>query len=301
MIPLRHLLTSLLACASLHAGTVVITSVPDENHPLDPLTDFGGIPLEAGIQVRVGAFPGRTDAQVLDLAAQGLAAVENAFVPFGMPCQIGQGAEGGDGTFEIAVTDDTSVGEVVTLLIQQPSDEFLIARFPGAAFAEETDTGLPQLLSLHLANAKLLIGDRRGAASLATTAAPPVGSFETWIASFPSITDPLLRLSSADADGDGRSNFLEYATGGNPASGDDPPPFWIGDDGEGGFWLRFKRVTGIGTLHYTVESSDLASAWQTAPGTLEPDAADNSILLLHLPTPPPGAGFYRLEVAGDEP
>ena len=101
MIPLRHF-PVLLTCASLHAGTVVITSVPDENHPLDPLTDFAGVPLEPGGQVRVGAFPGLNDAQVLDLAAQGLAAVEGAFVSFGDACQIGQGVEGADGVFEIA-------------------------------------------------------------------------------------------------------------------------------------------------------------------------------------------------------
>lgn len=298
MIPLRHL-PILLSCASLHAGTVVITSVPDENHPLDLLTNFAGIPMEPGGQVQIGAFPGSSDAQVLDLAADGLPAVETAFVPFGNPCQIGQGAEGEAGTFEIAVTDDTSAGETVTLLIQQPSGEFLIARFPGAVFEAETDTGLPQLLSLHLADAKLLIGDRRGDSALATTAAPATGSFETWIASFSTITDPLLRLSSADADHDGRSNFLEYATGGDPASGDDSAPLTLTSDGAGGYWLTFTRLTGIGTLRYSLESSDLASPWAEAPGTPVPDPSDASILRLHLPGPLQSAGFHRLQVEGE--
>ena len=298
MILLRHF-PVLLTCASLHAGTVVITSVPDENHPLDPLTDFAGVPLEPGGQVRVGAFPGLNDAQVLDLAAQGLAAVEGAFVSFGDACQIGQGVEGADGVFEIAVTDDTASGETVTLLIQQAGGEFLIARFPGAVFEAETDTGLPQFLTLHLADANLLIGDPRGESALATTAAPATGSFDTWIASFASITDPLLRLPGADADSDGRSNFLEYATGGNPASGDDPAPLDLTSDGAGGYWLSFSRLTGIGTLRYSLESSDLAAPWTDAPGTLVPDPSDASILRLHLPAPLPDAGFYRLQVEGD--
>lgn len=42
------------------------------------------------------------------------------------------------------------------------------------------------------------------------------------MAGFPAISDPLLKLPAADADGDGRSNFLEYITGADPGSGSDP-------------------------------------------------------------------------------
>lgn len=48
---------------------------------------------------------------------------------------------------------------------------------------------------------------------------PGVDFFPDWVASYASITDPALKTRSADADNDGRKNFLEYALDGNPASG----------------------------------------------------------------------------------
>jgi hypothetical protein len=55
-----------------------------------------------------------------------------------------------------------------------------------------------------------------GAISLAS-ASP----FQSWISSFPSITDPADMLSSADPDGDSVSNLEEFAFGGNPADASD--------------------------------------------------------------------------------
>ena len=59
-----------VASLPLMAGTVVITSVADPEHELEPLISFGGLPLAEGTQVLVGAFPGLSDEQVLDLASQ---------------------------------------------------------------------------------------------------------------------------------------------------------------------------------------------------------------------------------------
>jgi fibronectin-binding autotransporter adhesin len=43
--------------------------------------------------------------------------------------------------------------------------------------------------------------------------------FDSWMAGFPSITDPALRLPGADPDGDGVSNLAEFAFNGNPTGG----------------------------------------------------------------------------------
>jgi hypothetical protein len=283
------------------AGTVLITSVPDEVHGLEPLTSLAGVPLAEGTQVLVGAFPGLDDGEILDAAALGgLAQVTAAFVQFGDACAIGQGVDGAAGGFEIAVKDKAPaawVGETVSLLIQAADDEFLVARFEGMVFEAETETGLEPLLSLHLADAKVLVGSRFGSARLATSAAPSVGSFTTWLAGFSAITDPAMRLPGADADHDGRSNFLEYATGGNPESGADPAPCEILPDGEGGMWVRFHHVPGLGAIRYSLESSGSPEiSWMEADGTLENDPENPATLRLRLTPPLDASRFFRLNV-----
>ena len=293
-----------LVCVSslpLVAGTVVITSVPDSGHGLEPLTSLDGVPLAEGTQVLVGAFPGLGDDQILDFASQGgLAQVSAAFVSFGEPCAIGQGVNGAAGGFEIAVRDSAPalwVGETVSLLIQSSGGEFLVARFEGMVFEAESETGLEPFLSLHLADAKIVVGSQLGSGKFATSIAPPVGSFGTWLAGFPTITDPAMMAPDADADGDGRSNFLEYVTGGNPASGNEPQPCGILDDGEGGLWVRFSRVPGLGSIRYTLESSEaMAGAWLETSGTIEPDPESVENLRLHLAPPFSSARFFRLKV-----
>jgi hypothetical protein len=291
-----------LTSLPLLAGTVVITSVPDEAHELQPLTSLNGMPLAPSSEIRVGAFPGLNDDQILDLAWQGgLAQVTASFVSFGSPCFIGQGVDGLAGGFEIAVKDTGTAapwaGQTVSLLIQTAGGEFLVARFAGKIFEAESATGLEPLLSLHLADANVIVGGGDGKTKLATSAAPCVGSFGTWLAGFPAITEPALKLSGADADSDGRSNFLEYATGGDPASSVDPPPCWVQPDAEGGFWIRFKRVTGVASIHYSFESSaDPAALWTEDPGTIEQDPEGPFSMRLHLPGPVSESRFFRLKV-----
>jgi len=285
----------------LAAETVIITSVPEENRPLAPLTSLGGIPLDGTAQVRVGAFPGIDDDELLDLAATGgLPAVSGAFTPFGATASIGQGVDGAAGGFEISIRDTGAAavdGEVISLLLQTQGGEFLIARFNGQFFEPQTETGLEPLHSLHLADADLITGSRLGSSELSTSPAPAVGSFTTWLAGFSSITNPALKLPDADADGDGRSNFLEYATGGNPTSSGDAPACEILPDGVGGMWVRFRRMPGLGPVRYTPQfSADLQSPWR---GTALPVAADPgnpAILRLQLVPPMTPAGFFRMRV-----
>ena len=307
---LRILILAVFPLDALLAGTVVITSVPDEQHPLAPLTSLGGIPLAAGVELRVGAFPGMTDDQILNAAAGGLVQLTASFVSFGASFAIGDGVDGATGSFEIAAKQNSGtpqalwVGEKISLIIRtQAGGEFLVARFDGKTFEADPDTGLDPLLSLHLADAKIVVGNRYGASNFATSSAPASGTFDTWIHSFPSIMDPAKRLPAADADGDGRSNFLEYVTAGNPASPDDQAPCQILRDGEGAFWVRFSRTAGLGSVRYSVESSDnLLTAWQALGGTVEPDpdppvAGSPNWMRVRVPAPLGSNGFFRLNAA----
>ncbi len=300
------LLTS--AISPLTAGTVVITSLPDESRPLVPLTSLGGVALGSGVEVKVGAFPGLSDDAILDAAATGgFSQLATAFQPFGSVQGIGDGVDGAAGNFEISVRQATPnptspwVGEEVSLLITKDGgQEFLVARFKGKLFEVDPDTGLEPLLSLHLADAKVIVGNRYGAGAIATSPAPESGSFGTWIASFPVITDPDKRLPDADADGDGRSNFFEYATGGDPGSAADAKPCQLLSDDEGDFWIRFSRATGIGGVSHQIESSgDLVSPWLPLDGVIMPDpeppASDGlNWMKIRVPQPAGPNGFFRL-------
>lgn len=289
---------------------MVITSLPDEEHPLDPLTAVDGIPLAAGSLVQVGVFPGLTDDEVLDAAASGgLTGVLGSWVGFAGAQAIGDGVDGAAGGFEIALrqalpTASPLVGEEVSLVAQNAGgQEFFVARFKGVRFAADPDTGLEQVLSLHLADARAITGTRYGRTRLATSTAPARGSFETWMDGFPGITDPHLKHPDADADGDGRSNYLEYVTGSSPVSATEPQPCQLISDG-GGFWIRFSRAAGLGNAQPMVEmSGDLISAWEKLDGVLEtdpnpPSAGSLEWMRIRLPQDPGGQPlprqFFRL-------
>jgi len=310
MLTARLYLCLAVTCSPLLAGTVVVTTLPDETHPLGPLTTLAGVPLATGTSVKVGAFPDMTDDEILDASASGgLTAVSAAFAAFGDAASIGEGVAGAPGSFEIAVKQPLSgapwVGEEVSLLIEATDGQFLVARFKGQLFQADPDTGLESLLSLHLADATVVVGNRYGANRMAASTAPAYGSFESWISSFTAITDPELRLPEADADGDGRANFLEYATGGNPASSTDPAPCQLVADEAGDLWVRFARATGIGNVRHVVEASpDVVSTWQGLTATPEPDPAppvtgSSDWMRVRVPQPLTGKGFFRLNPQPD--
>jgi hypothetical protein len=285
----------------LTGETVIVSTVPDETRSFPALTSLGGVPLDQTAQIRIGAFVGMSDDAILDMAATGgLTGINAAFSPFGATAFVGQGVDGDAGGFEVSFKDndaDFVSGEVISLLLQTQSGEFLIARFNGKLFQGQTETGLEPLQTLHLADAKPVTGNRIFPTGLTTAAAPPIGSYHSWITSFPAITDPDLRLAHADADGDGLSNFLEYATGGDPVTAGDSPACEIGPDGSGGMWVRFRRVSGLGAVRYTPQLSLApATSWIDASPLVEPDPADASILRLQIVPPLDPFKFFRLLV-----
>lgn len=88
---------------------------------------------------------------------------------------------------------------------------------------------------------------------------------------------------SADADGDGRSNILEYSLGGNPNNPSDAGTgltCYIADDGTGTRWLygSYPYRRNEPSLIYTIESSTDLTNWHSGTGyfTLQSDTVIDS-------------------------
>jgi hypothetical protein len=311
---LIHIALSVVLTGTSMAGTVMVTNFPDEAHPLPPLTSLGHIPLGVESEVLLGAFPGRDDDDLLDKAKEGYEALLAEFVRFGAVRTMRQGSRREDGRFEIAErqvipeTGSALEGEEIFLLIhREEQNEFIVARFPGQTFQADTETGLEQELSLHLADAKVIVGHRAGSTLLATSPAPAVGSFATWIGGFPGITDEALRLTDADPDQDGQTNFLEYATGGDPSVPSQQGRCRLIEE-YGSLWILFPRFVGLGTIDYQIESSaDLNSSWEKySLDELEWDSfpldAEGPVLMrLRVQESPLSSQFFRLRVEPTEP
>jgi hypothetical protein len=298
----------LAAVGPLQAGTVVVTSLPGEDTSARPIRSLTGLPLGTEATIQLGAFPGMSDDQVLDLATTGLPALISACIPFGAAHVMGSGAGGQQGAFEIAVQQEAPeeasalVGEEISVVVRN-GDEFLVLRFKDKTFAADTETGLGDTAILSLADAKIIVGNPLGAQDLATAVTPAVGSYDAWINGFAGITDEALRLPGADADYDGISNFMEYATGGDPSLPTDGGLCRIFSDESGDPWLRFRRQPGLGGVDLDLESSPDLNVWSGFEPPLEwdpspPDA--KSWLRTRLPDERPAAWFFRLDLPEGE-
>ncbi len=302
-------------CLPVTASIVVVSAVPDEGLALSPLRGSDGLPLPPGSEFRLGGFPGRDTAALLDAAnTGGYAAVAELFVPFGPPCQIGNGTDGEAGRFEVSVREpqlpETSplAGEDIFLVVSENvRQEYFVARFPGKTFAPDSESAVEPLLVLHLSEARLVLGATRPGPAFSTLTAPLTGSFAQWIGQFPELTTDD-RLPLSDPDHDGRSNLVEYATGGNPvSSAGDPPVCGISRDSQGDFWIHFPQRSDIGTLRYEIETTDNPSSdWQAAAGVVEMDPSPQEQeqtglirLRLRIPSPLSPLGLFRLKVSVD--
>jgi hypothetical protein len=112
-----------------------------------------------------------------------------------------------------------------------------------------------------------------------TTATAPPGTFAAWRAAwFPGATGDLEFFGQQDADGDGVSNFLEYAFDLDPSRADDSGasglPRAVHVSGRGG--VAFHRRAGATDLVYQVETSADLFRWSSDPGELEELPASTS-------------------------
>ena len=105
---------------------------------------------------------------------------------------------------------------------------------------------------------------------LIPVAAPPATDYDDWMATFPSITAPADKLSTADPDGDGLTNQEEYAFGLDPSSGSSVNPITVPLDKTTGMFSYTRRATpAITGLTYTVQTSTDLATWTTDVGSAE--------------------------------
>ncbi len=137
--------------------------------------------------------------------------------------------------------------------------------------------------------------------------APTATDYDDWMATFPSITEPADKLSTADPDGDGLTNQEEYAFGLNPTLGTSVNPITVPLNKTTGMFTYTRRATpAITGLTYTVETStDLAiwptdvTATQTVTGTVG-DVQTVDVTVTGAPLTAPSI-FVRIKAAPTAP
>lgn len=109
-----------------------------------------------------------------------------------------------------------------------------------------------------------------------------------------------MKSPEADPDSDGRSNFLEYATGGNPTESGDSSPCMIQQGMNEDLWVSFHQVSGLGTVRYSLESSDdLTPPWLEFSGNLERNPEVPNSVRARLSQPLAPNRYFRLKVEGN--
>jgi hypothetical protein len=89
----------------------------------------------------------------------------------------------------------------------------------------------------------------------------PVAGYAAWTATaFKKGSEPGLILAEADPDGDGLSNFAEYAFVFDPSKADGPP-LLARSDGSGWLQLSYRVRTYAPDLDYVLEASSDLSRW----------------------------------------
>lgn len=295
----------------LSAHTIVISSLPDPDRPLKPLSFSNGLPLGVGTEIRIGAFPNCTSDELIDAAAEGgLSQILEAFVQFGETATIGTGTDATPGSFEIVARETTSDPasawneQAISIILNSASTgEFLVAKYPTSLFVIDSPTGIETLTSLHFSDSQLILGQDLGPFSFTSSRPPGRPSFGTWIEQYTTITDPDLRTLNADPDGDGRSNFLEYVTGGNPTQMNDFSPAQIVLDLENQAWFRVSILAGIGLNRFQVESAtSMNGSWLPIDASFSidpsPPSPDESLIWMRYPVAAdqPVSEFFRLKV-----
>jgi uncharacterized protein YkwD len=107
-----------------------------------------------------------------------------------------------------------------------------------------------------------------------SAAAPPPPSFATWASALESangLAPGTLSNANGDQDKDGRSNLLEYAFGGSPVGGNDPPDrVPAGRVTATHFILSYKVDTSLGDLSVSPQSCPMMTSWKTPGGAGAP-------------------------------
>lgn len=138
-------------------------------------------------------------------------------------------------------------------------------------------------------------------ADLSVTASFGLSAYEQWIQSFPSLTDPGDRLPSADPDGDGLANSIEFVTGSDPSQATPGMVLSCSVDATNVVFafMRSKVAQEAGFTSLVEISSDLTGSLWTEVGGDAVDIADHGANETVTVTVPRGTGgrlFGRLRV-----
>ncbi len=173
-----------------------------------------------------------------------------------------------------------------------------LATLAGSASAYSDHAVVPEV-AYHY---RVAIAEGVGAGSVsATQSARLLNGYAAWSAqAFPGETDPAVIGATADPDGDGMPNLLEYLFGSAPLSTEAASVGpTIAPDGSGNLRFEFRRAKNISALSLSVETSpDLAQWADTAlvPGIVA-DEEDHQILRVVVPLGEAPSLFVRLRVA----
>ncbi len=145
---------------------------------------------------------------------------------------------------------------------------------------------------------RLRASNSYGSSGAATASATTWTNLETWRnQSFGSIANTGNAANTADPDGDGLANLLEYALDREPLTPESASPTTAAMDGAGKLQLTFKRARPAAELTYTVQASDDLATWTdlvTNPGTVgenvtvtdnPPESAKRRFLRLRVSVP----------------
>jgi len=190
-----------------------------------------------------------------NLAAPDLGCFENGFIP----APTGLVAQAGDRAVTLRWT--SLPGEL----------RYTVARATSAAgpfvpiavelaVTEYVDAGLGNGTSYHyVVSASNSFGASLASASVSAT---PRGPVSTWIRGFfPGVENDAVLASTADPDGDGVPNLLEYFVGADPSAADARPALRIESEPAGPRVLRFDRAKAASGVAYRIEASTDLSAW----------------------------------------
>jgi len=125
------------------------------------------------------------------------------------------------------------------------------------------------------------------------------GGYASWVTQTMPDTAAAQTLGSADPDGDGQLNLLEYALGTDPlaVSGS---PFTIERAGDGSLWLMYPRRIGFSGLRYTILQSDDLVSWSAVESgfldeSTQPVPGESLEIVAGRIVDVTGRAFFRLE------
>lgn len=127
------------------------------------------------------------------------------------------------------------------------------------------------------------------------------GGYESWALANLSNVSAAQAAPTADPDGDGQNNLLEYAFNSDPLTAG-ASPFTIVRAQDGSLWLSYPRRTGYAGLRYTIWSSEDLATWSPVSGdaieeTVQPISGQPMELVWGRILDVEHQAFYRIEIS----